>query len=114
MDLCGHLCWPPLGRSHGRQRALLTADTGHVSLTINSFSDEEGGLNRHPMIPTWPLELLSVFRFTEHDGRTTFTLEWAPLDATAEECEMFASGHVHMTQGWSGTLEQLEAHLAQA
>jgi uncharacterized protein YndB with AHSA1/START domain len=81
---------------------------------INSFSDEEGGLNRHPMIPTWPLELLSVFRFTEHDGRTTFTLEWAPLDATAEECEMFASGHVHMTQGWSGTLEQLEAHLARA
>jgi uncharacterized protein YndB with AHSA1/START domain len=81
---------------------------------INSFSDEEGGLTRHPMIPTWPLELLSTFHFAELGQRTTFTLEWAPLNATAEECAMFASGHAHMTQGWSGTLEQLEAHLAGA
>src|SRR5450432_1916579 len=28
---------------------------------INSFSDEKGGLTRHPMAPTWPLEMLSVF-----------------------------------------------------
>jgi uncharacterized protein YndB with AHSA1/START domain len=79
---------------------------------VNSFSDEAGGLTRHPMIPTWPLELLSVFRFTEDKGRTTFTLEWAPLNAPAEDCEMFAGAHPHMTQGWLGTLEQLEAHLA--
>jgi uncharacterized protein YndB with AHSA1/START domain len=79
---------------------------------VNSFSDEGGGLTRHPMIPTWPLELLSVFRFTEDKGRTTFSLEWAPLNAPAEDCEMFAGAHPHMTQGWLGTLEQLEAHLA--
>jgi uncharacterized protein YndB with AHSA1/START domain len=79
---------------------------------INSFSDEAGGLTRHPMIPTWPLELLSKFSFTEDKGRTTFTLEWAPLDAIAEECAMFESAHTHMIEGWSGTFEQLEAHLA--
>jgi uncharacterized protein YndB with AHSA1/START domain len=81
---------------------------------VNSFSDEEGGLTRHPMVPTWPLELLSVFRFTEQEGRTTFTLEWAPLDATAEECAMFDSAHDGMNQGWAGTMEQLEAYLAKA
>jgi hypothetical protein len=32
VDLVG---WPPLGRSHGRQRALFTAATGHVSLTVD-------------------------------------------------------------------------------
>jgi hypothetical protein len=32
---CGQLCWPPLGRSHDRQRALFTAATGHVSLTVD-------------------------------------------------------------------------------
>ena len=32
---------------------------------VNSFSDEEGGLTRHPMIATWPLELLSTFHFAE-------------------------------------------------
>jgi hypothetical protein len=34
---CGQLCWPPLGKSHGRQRALFTAATGHVSLTIDTW-----------------------------------------------------------------------------
>ncbi len=28
---------------------------------INSFSDEAGGTTRHPMAPTWPLEMLSTF-----------------------------------------------------
>jgi uncharacterized protein YndB with AHSA1/START domain len=81
---------------------------------VNSFSDENGGLTRHPMISAWPLELLSVFQFTEHEGRTTFTLQWGPLDATAEECAMFDGAHESMTQGWAGTLEQLEAYLAKA
>ena len=32
---------------------------------INSFSDEAGGITRHPMSPTWPLEMLSTFTFEE-------------------------------------------------
>src|SRR5262249_19849622 len=27
---------------------------------ITSFSDEAGGITRHPMAPTWPLEMLSI------------------------------------------------------
>ena len=34
---------------------------------INSFSDEKGGLARHPMSPTWPLEMLR-FRRTSRRG----------------------------------------------
>ncbi len=32
---------------------------------VNSFSDEKGGLTRHPLTPTWPLEMLSTITFAE-------------------------------------------------
>jgi uncharacterized protein YndB with AHSA1/START domain len=80
---------------------------------VNSFSDEKGGLTRHPMSPTWPIELLSVFTFEEQpDGKTKFTVRWSPLNPTAEERKTFDAGHASMTGGWSGTMGQLEAYLA--
>lgn len=82
---------------------------------INSFSDEVGGLTRHPLSPTWPLEMLSIFTFEEAGpGKTKFTVRWAPHNATEEERKTFGAGHDSMTMGWSGTLEQLEAYLATA
>ena len=82
---------------------------------INSFSDEAGGVTRHPMAPTWPLQLLSTFTFEEQPGgKTKFTVRWAPQDATEEERSTFDAGHASMTQGWSGTIEQLEAYLAKS
>jgi uncharacterized protein YndB with AHSA1/START domain len=80
---------------------------------INSFSDQKGGLARHPMAPTWPIELLSIFSFEEMPGgKTRFTVRWAPHNATAEEQKTFDAGHTSMTQGWSGTMDQFEAYLA--
>jgi uncharacterized protein YndB with AHSA1/START domain len=82
---------------------------------IDSFSDEKRGLTRHPMSPNWPLEMLSTFTFEEvAGGKTKFTLRWSPYNATEEERKTFDAGHASMTQGWGGTLEQLEAHLAKA
>ena len=81
---------------------------------INSFSDESGGLTRHPLAPSWPIEMLSTFLFTEKDGRTTFTVNWSPLNPTPEESVTFDGGHASMTGGWTGTLDQLEAYLAKA
>jgi len=81
---------------------------------VNSFSDEAGGVTRHPMAPNWPLEMLSVFTFETEGGTARFTVKWSPLNATDEEKAAFAAGHGSMQQGWSGTLEQLEAYLAKA
>jgi uncharacterized protein YndB with AHSA1/START domain len=82
---------------------------------INSFSDESRGLTRHPMSPTWPLELLSTFTFEEAGpGKTKFTIRWSPHNATPEERKTFDAGQASMNQGWSGTLEQLETYLATA
>jgi len=80
---------------------------------INSFSDEQGGLTRHPMAPTWPMEMLSIFTFEEQPGgKTRFTVRWSPYNATPEEQKTFDEGHGSMNQGWSGTLDRLDAYLA--
>lgn len=79
---------------------------------INSFSDENGGITRHPMSATWPLEVLNVQTFTEHQGKTTVTLRGGPINATELERETFKEGHKSMQQGFTGTFDQLAAYLA--
>jgi uncharacterized protein YndB with AHSA1/START domain len=80
---------------------------------INSFSDEKGGTTRHPGNQSWPLEMRSVFTFEDAPGgKTKFTVRWAPHNATETEVQSFDSNRNSMTQGWSGTFEQLEAYLA--
>jgi len=79
---------------------------------INSFSDADGGLTRHPMSKSWPLEMLSTFTLVEKDGRTTLTLTWLPFNATADEIATFNTSHDGMKQGWTGTLDNLTEYLA--
>jgi uncharacterized glyoxalase superfamily protein PhnB/uncharacterized protein YndB with AHSA1/START domain len=80
---------------------------------VNSFSDPAGGLTRHPMAPTWPLELHSTFTFVDAGpGQSTFTVRWTPIFPTPEERAAFEAGHASMTGGWGGTLDQLAAYLA--
>ena len=79
---------------------------------VSFFSDEAGGVARHPVSATWPLETLSRFMLTEENGRTTATIEWIPLNATDEEIATFNGAHEGMKQGWTGTFDQLAAYLA--
>jgi uncharacterized protein YndB with AHSA1/START domain len=81
---------------------------------INSFSDENQGVTRHPMAPTWPLETLSTATFTERNGKTTITVHWRPYNATEEERRVFAASHDSMNQGWTGTMDRLDAYLSKA
>lgn len=82
---------------------------------VDSFSDENRGLTRHPMAPTWPLYMLTIFAFEDMPGGTTkFTVRWSPHEATPDEQATFNSdqSRVSMTNGWTGTLDQLDAYLA--
>ncbi|MFO1187810.1 MAG: SRPBCC domain-containing protein [Alphaproteobacteria bacterium] len=81
---------------------------------ITSFSDEKGGITRHPMNAKWPLQTLAVVVFTEAGGKTRIDLTWTPHEATVEEIVAFAAGKPSMTQGWTGTMDQLAEHLAKA
>lgn len=78
---------------------------------INSFSDEAGGLTRHPLNEEWPAQIHSTITFTEENGQTTVTVEWTPYDATESECETFDEGSDSMQAGWTGTFDKLDAHL---
>ncbi len=81
----------------------------------HSFSDEAGGLTRHPLSATWPLRLLTIVTFEEQPGgKTKLTLRWSPLDATPEEQKTFDAAHDGMRQGWGGSFERLDAYLAEA
>jgi uncharacterized protein YndB with AHSA1/START domain len=81
----------------------------------HSFSDEAGGLTRHPLSPTWPLKLLTTVTFEDApDGKTKLILRWSPLDANEEERNTFAAGHDGMRGGWAGTFDQLAAYLGRA
>ena len=81
---------------------------------VSSFSDEKGGITRHPWSPTWPLEMLTTTTFREEAGRTILTIHWSPLRPTETERATFDAARPSMQQGWGGTFEQLEAYLAKA
>jgi uncharacterized protein YndB with AHSA1/START domain len=81
---------------------------------INSFSDEAGGITRHPMAPNWPLQMFSTFTFEAIGGKTKFTVRWSPHNATEEERKVFATSHDSMRGGWGGTMDQLATYLAKA
>jgi len=82
---------------------------------LNSFSDEAGGTTHHPMAPTWPLEMLSIFTFEDvAGGKTRFTVRWSPHNATEEGRKTFDTMHDSMRQGWGGTLDKLAGYLPKA
>ncbi len=73
---------------------------------VNSFADEKGNIVRHPFVANWPLELLTTITFAGQNGKTTVTVHWVPIHATAEERTVFMKNHESMLKGWSGTFEQ--------
>ena len=81
---------------------------------VSSFSDENAGTTRAPFSADFPLEISNTLTLTESGGKTTLTLRGAPLNATPEERQFFASMHDSMQQGFGGTFDQLAAYLASA
>ncbi len=79
---------------------------------VNSFSDESGALVKPPFDDPWPREMLTTVTFTEHDGRTIVSLKSTALHATDAEQKTFDDNHDSMNQGWAGTFDRLESHLA--
>jgi len=66
------------------------------------------------MEPTWPLEMLSTMILTEKDGKTTAILTAVAYNATDTERATFEAGLDGMDEGFTGTLDQLDAYLAKA
>lgn len=80
---------------------------------VLSFSDKDAGDARHPFSKAaWPLRMFNEAVFVEAGGKTTVTLKSYPIDATEEERQTYAAARGGMTQGWTGTFEQLDEYLA--
>jgi uncharacterized protein YndB with AHSA1/START domain len=80
---------------------------------LASFSNEQGETVRAFFSPDYPLEVLSTVTFTdEGEGRTRVSMRGIPVNASEAELRLFGSMAQSMTQGWTGTLDQLEAYLA--
>jgi uncharacterized protein YndB with AHSA1/START domain len=79
---------------------------------ISGFSDEKGGVSRHPLSDSWPLETLTVFELESHGKGVALTITALPINATEKERLTFSSAKVNMVGGWNGTFEQLREYLA--
>ncbi len=82
-------------------------------VTVVSFTDEHENPVRHPLSPTWPLEVLSIMILSEQAGRTTARLSGTPIHATEEERATFAAAHDSMRHGYTATLDKLADYLTE-
>ena len=80
---------------------------------LQSFSDKDGGIATHPMAPTWPKEMLTVFEFVpEGLNQTKLKISWIYAGIDDTEAKTFHAAHESMTGGWTGSLNSLQAYLA--
>jgi uncharacterized protein YndB with AHSA1/START domain len=100
-------------KMHGKVEYLEITKPGRIVYT-QQFCDENEKLARHPASPTWPPTMLTVVELTaEGADQTRVTVTWEPHgEATREELETFIKARSGMTQGWTGSFDKLEAHLA--
>jgi uncharacterized protein YndB with AHSA1/START domain len=82
-------------------------------VSINGFSDPEGGVTRHPMAPTWPLQMLTIMTLVSEGERTRLTLRAQAYEANPLEQQTFHAGFASMNGGFSGTLDQLAAYIGE-
>lgn len=77
----------------------------------SGFANEEGDLVRAPFDARFPLEVRNTLTLLEENGRTEMKLVGEPVDATEDERAFFAQMNASMNAGFSGTFDQLLAHL---
>ncbi len=100
-------------KMYGRSSYLEITPPERIAYT-QQFCDADGRVVRHPMSPTWPETMMTTVTFaSEGPGRTRVRIEWEPHGAlTPGELETFVRARTGMTQGWTGSLDNLESALA--
>ncbi|MEO9167301.1 MAG: SRPBCC domain-containing protein, partial [Aestuariivirga sp.] len=79
---------------------------------LQSFSDKDGGITTHPMAPTWPMEMVTIFEFVpEGPKQTKLKISWIYAGVDDTEASTFHAAHEGMTGGWTGSLDALQNYL---
>lgn len=82
---------------------------------ISSFSDIDGGITRAPfpqIKDTWPLEIRNTLTLAEDGSNTHLTLRGGPINASEAEMQTYLGMFDSMKQGFGGTFDKLDEHLA--
>ncbi len=89
--------------------------TPHSRLVYEqSFSDKDGNITAHPMAPTWPKKMVTLFEFMpEGPKQTKLKISWIYSGVDDAESATFHTAHDSMSGGWKGSLDQLQNYLAQ-
>lgn len=79
---------------------------------VNSFANEAGEIIAAPFPGlVFPKQVMNILTLTEENGKTTLHLTGYPINASEEEEHTYYSMFASMNQGFTGTLNQLEAYL---
>lgn len=78
---------------------------------VDSFSDEEGRVLRHPMSTAWPLEIFNTLTFVRSGKKTILVLQGYPINADETEKETFWNSRESIEKGFEGTWQQLDKFL---
>ncbi len=76
------------------------------------FSNEQGGIEPHPMIKDFPIEIFTTVMLDEKNGKTTLNLTWEPMNASIEQITRFIDETFELSQEWGGMFDQLEEYLS--
>ena len=100
-------------KMYGRAEYLKIEKPNSIVYT-QQFCDENEKVSRHPMAPNWPESMLTTVQFAaEGPNQTRVTVTWEPYGPTTpEELETFIKSKGAMTQGWTGSFDKLDAHVA--
>ena len=80
---------------------------------LHSMADAEWNVVANPMMPDWPLVLLTTVTFEETAGKTKMRLTWVPHEASDKEISCFAAAIGGMDKGWGAGMELLAELLAE-
>jgi uncharacterized protein YndB with AHSA1/START domain len=88
--------------------------TPHSRLVYaQSFSDKNRNITTHPLAPTWPQEMVTVFAFIpEGPKQTRLEVSWTYAGTDDAEIETFKAAHDGMRGGWTGSLDGLTEYLS--
>ena len=80
---------------------------------LQSFSDKDGRITAHPMSPSWPKEMVTVFEFIPQGAKQTkLKIGWIYAGVDDAEATTFQTAHDSMTGGWTGSLDALQNYLS--
>ena len=101
------------GNSHYQRGEFTEVAAPERLVWLHSNTDAEWHVAPSPMMPNWPLVLLTTVTFEEAGGGTAMRLTWVPHEASEAELAAFGSALGGLDQGWGAGMELLKGLLAE-